>query len=177
VKNRILLTLEENRMTMDVTDCVAIVISILALGTTIVFNVRDHKHKKLSVKPLLNTIISDTKEQLCFSLGNNGIGPAIVKKVTYTYKRKTYDHPDDVVNAIVEPINSKSSELLKKVKNNNLISNYAMTVGESKTLIRINLRVFESQEDLEVLLAELNKMILNVTFEDIYKVEDFERLT
>ncbi len=86
--------------TEKLTQVMVVIIAVCAVVVS-VWQVRiSQQHNKLSVMPYLNFFsgwVSDSTWRL--SLMNEGIGPAIVQSTELTYKGKTYNHWDAVLDA------------------------------------------------------------------------------
>jgi len=63
------------------------------------------------------------KQQITLSLKNAGIGPAIIKNITYQYKNKKYQKLNDFYRACCEPEFSLYSERLKETSIKQRVAN------------------------------------------------------
>ncbi len=93
-------------MSLDINTSIALAsafVAACALGVTIWQGRQNHKHNKLSVRPLLATMehhhVTDNIGYVAFELINCGVGPAIIKNFVLLFgdqevsrnNRKTYD--------------------------------------------------------------------------------------
>jgi len=74
-----------------------IIIALSALFVS-VWQVRiSHQHNKLSVKPYLDFHLIQIDSTLEVSFSNEGFGPAIIKKMTFTHNGKNYESLQDLL--------------------------------------------------------------------------------
>ena len=79
-----------------------IVIALSALFVS-VWQVRiSHQHNKLSVKPYLDYHLIQIDSTLEVSFSNEGFGPAIIKKITFTHNGKKYNTLRDLLRGMDE---------------------------------------------------------------------------
>ena len=79
-----------------------VVIAISALFVSIWQGRVLQKHNRLSVKPYMDFHINQGNQELRVEFSNEGLGPAIMKKATYTFEGKTYDTITKVLQAAGE---------------------------------------------------------------------------
>ncbi|MFY0593005.1 MAG: hypothetical protein JXQ92_10180 [Roseivirga sp.] len=59
------------------------------------------RHNKLIVRPYLNFFSGwATEDSWALKLQNEGIGPAVIKSVSLTYKGQVYSHWDELLDAV-----------------------------------------------------------------------------
>lgn len=107
-----------------------IVIALSALVVSVTQTKIQQKHNKLTVKPYLGYSLNQSVDDdlLTVYLTNNGFGPAIVDKITFTYKGKDYDTLEDYLKISGEKKNRRGSynynknSVFKSNENNLLVS-------------------------------------------------------
>lgn len=88
-----------------------------------------HKHNKLSVEPYLDYHLDQSNATLTVKFSNQGFGPAIVKKITYIYKNKTYNSLEDFLN--------DSGEISNRLESFQYGANTIIASGEKKLLVKL----------------------------------------
>ena len=63
----------------------SIILSVVALVVSTVTFCSQKKHKKNSVRPILNIVFGDYENNIYVRVDNNGVGPAIIKNIECTY--------------------------------------------------------------------------------------------
>lgn len=133
-----------------------ILIALLAFVLSILQTRIQHRHNKLTVRPILNTTIDQVDSTLAVYIVNRGVGPALIKDVKFTYEGKSYDNSEEMLH---------KSGLVKLRKG-------GYTIGSS-TVISAN------EKRLLVVLkgTDLKGVHTKLTYESIYEEEyklDFE---
>ncbi|OEK04190.1 hypothetical protein [Roseivirga misakiensis] len=83
-----------------VTQFAIVVIAVCAVVVSVWQVSIAQRHNRLSVRPYLNFFSGwATEDTWALKLQNEGIGPAIIKSVSLTYKGETYTHWDAVLDA------------------------------------------------------------------------------
>lgn len=78
-----------------------IIIALSALFVSFFQTRIQHKHNKLSVKPILESSIEQQYDDTLSTVFviNRGVGPAIIKSFKFTYKGKTYNSLEEYLLA------------------------------------------------------------------------------
>lgn len=87
-----------------------IVIALCALVVSVLQTRIQHNHNKLSVKPYLDSSVLESDSTLVVSVTNEGVGPAIIKSISYVHNDVEYttlyelfkeiDKSNDVIGTI-----------------------------------------------------------------------------
>ncbi|EOV6281615.1 hypothetical protein ACOQ0N_001467 [Vibrio parahaemolyticus] len=93
---------------MESSDYIAIcaaIISFVALGLGIYQSHLTRKHNKLSIRPILSiSKVSSYDRGLSYTLLNNGLGPAIIKKFGVMIDDKLIESSDNIIFSALEKI-------------------------------------------------------------------------
>ena len=81
----------------QITNFAVILIALSALFVSIWQGRLLQKHNKLSVKPYLTAELNQGDTTLTANLLNEGFGPAIIKKVNFSYQGQTYSSLEDLL--------------------------------------------------------------------------------
>ncbi len=74
-----------------------ILIALLAFVLSILQTRIQHHHNKLSVRPLINTNIDQVDSTMAVYIINKGVGPALIKHVSFSYYGKKYDDIEELL--------------------------------------------------------------------------------
>ena len=100
---------------MDSSNYIAIcatIISLIALGFGIYQSHLTRKHNKLSVRPILAiSKLSQYDKGLNYTLLNNGLGPAIIKKFGVLIDEKVVDEGDNIIFSALEKLGVPSDDV------------------------------------------------------------------
>ncbi len=110
------------------------------------------EHNKLSVKPYLDYHLLQEDSTLTVSFSNKGLGPAIVKDITFGYQEKQYPSLSEVLKAADEQNNILTSF--------NYGKNSVTSSGEKKLLVKLvdsNLREIKVTIIYETIYEERDK--------------------
>lgn len=158
-------------MTLDINTSIALAsafVALCALGVTLWQGRQNHKHNKLSVRPLLATMEQHhTKENIgyvAFELINCGVGPAIIKNFALLFgdeevsrnNRTTYD---DFLKSKLEGF--------MDVYTGQYVPGGAMQVGEKHVLLAF--KYDTEKHDIDV----IHQLNLLVDYQSIYQDEVF----
>lgn len=144
----------------------SVVIACCALGVTIWQGRQNHKHNKLSVKPLLTTVetrhkINDTFET-SVDIKNTGLGPAIIKDFILIYDDEEVSKNNRQLYH--EFLNKIASHL--NVKHYWFVPNSSMPADDVQELL-----FFEHKTDDDILF--LQKLNIKINYQSIYGDETF----
>lgn len=115
------------------------------------------EHNKLSVRPYLDFFSAWNYNVWQLTMSNEGVGPAVIKRVDYTYKGVTYNQLDDMLNAA----NLKR----KRTNSTNFGKNSPFAVEKTVIFLELNREDSSLRKPLGVSVS--------VKYESIYK-EPFE---
>ncbi|WKN45418.1 hypothetical protein [Tunicatimonas pelagia] len=76
----------------------ALAISLMALLATVYQLHLQRRHNENSLKPLAQITLTDRGKLLAVHIENNGVGPLIVEKLTFTRDGKHYTNIEDCLN-------------------------------------------------------------------------------
>ena len=112
---------------------VAVLVSVAALVTTWFESSASRKHDRLSVKPIVSIAFKVTgqKGQNGFFIANNGLGPAVIKKLMLYWDSKRIDQPDEKAWAYVFDKMGIDGSCMKKA----LISGAVLKPGEEHIIV------------------------------------------
>ncbi|MBR8535404.1 hypothetical protein KDU71_07515 [Carboxylicivirga sediminis] len=150
------------------TECMAVFISILALITTIIFNVRDHKHKRLSVRPFMSiSTINEVDNIIEVYLYNGGTGPAILEEIEYTINDKSFTDFEYLIEDCFEHYNWV--EYLKYTNEYYLrsVESYSACSGDKLVLFKGDYKELNDHK-FEVFLRFIYSVSVKVVYSDIY---------
>lgn len=86
-----------------------LIIALCALFTSIWQGRIAHRHNKLTVKPYLDSSIIQENDTHRVTFSNEGFGPAILKKISFSHQGKTYDTLYEALEAANEKENITGS--------------------------------------------------------------------
>ncbi len=150
----------------------AIIIAGLALLLTVLQGWQNHRHNKLSVKPMLGFERHDNKiDNLChykFVFVNSGVGPAIIKTFILVSDdtKKLYDNFEDYSDFVFGMIKGFTD-----YNQTHLGSNSSMDNKEKKILWEVTYDP-NSKKDIDILNA-IEKFWVFVEYQSIYEDEVF----
>ena len=107
-----------------------------------------HRHNKLTVKPYLDSSIVQENDTHKVTFSNEGFGPAILKKISFSYQGKTYDSLYEALEAANEKENVTGSF--------NYGENTIIAPGTTKLLVSFQGR-------------KLRNITVTMVYESIYK--------
>ena len=108
-------------------DSAIIMIALSALFFSVWQVSLGHKYNKLSVKPYLDSHLIQVDSTLEVFFSNEGFGPAIIKKITFTHNGKNYDSIRELLGDINEISNTLGSF--------NYNENAIIAAGDKKLLV------------------------------------------
>lgn len=115
------------------------------------------EHNKLSVRPFLNFSSGWDGSIWMVSMSNEGVGPAIITRVDYTYEGVTYNQVDDVLKA--------SNLITNRINSTNFGTNSPFAVEKSTVFLQLKRKDSVFRKPLGISVS--------VKYESIYK-ETFE---
>lgn len=111
----------------------AVVLIALSALFVSVWQIRvTHTHNKLSVKPLLDYFVEQADSTLTVSISNRGIGPAIIKEISFNYEGKDYYSLEDLLVG--------SGEIKNRLGSFQFAKNSVLANGDSKLLVQLKNR-------------------------------------
>ncbi len=131
-----------------ISDYAVILIAILAFVLSIVQTRIQQKHNKLSVRPLVNTLVDQMDTTMSVYIINKGVGPALVKDVNFFFEGKKYD---DIEKLLIDSGLSKFRKGGYTINSNTVIS-----ANESRLLV-----IFKGRE--------LKGVRANLEYESVYE--------
>ncbi len=81
------------------------VIALCALVVSVLQTRIQHNHNKLSVKPYLDSSTIQEDSTLVVTITNEGIGPAIIKNMSFIHQDKTYTNLYELLKSVGESKN------------------------------------------------------------------------
>lgn len=106
-----------------------IVIALCALVVSVLQTRIQHHHNKLSVKPYIDSSVRETDSTLTIFMINEGVGPAIIKNISYIHKDKKYTSLYNLLKTIGESKNIMGSF--------NYSENSVFSSGKERLLTRL----------------------------------------
>ncbi len=128
----------------------ALVVSVWQVRTS-------QEHNKLSVRPYLDFFTGWNNGVWRSDISNEGVGPAIITRVDYTYKGVTYNQLDDLLKA--------AGLLEKRVNSTNFGKDSPFAVERSVVFLELDRKDSPDRKRLGISVS--------VKYQSIYK-EDFE---
>lgn len=150
----------------------SLVVASIALSESARNGESQRKHSKLSVTPLLHTWMEDdaTTRKIVLYLQNNGIGPAIIKRILF--------FPDGATQGHAHPIGELAFLLDKQIprffdrcsyRAISLAPAYALSAGAQLTLITFDSNPELPGDEAERLAVEIrNSLSCFIEYENIY---------
>lgn len=140
------------------------IIAVCAIILTMVQAWITRRHNRLSVRPCLaqesHKSVSPQFGELTVRLVNKGIGPAIIDEFTVFLDGKPSEANEAVGNVLGDLKGTKT------VSTMGLGS--AISAGESKIILALQFPI-SSADDVEQVMAKVNKLDLRVTYRSMYK--------
>lgn len=137
----------------------ALTISLLALLATIYELYLQRKHNEKSLKPLGQIDVQDKNKQIHVCITNNGLGPMIIERITFTKSGITYDNIEDSLD-----LDSKSYEHI-------LLADSVRKVITPNAKFEVFETIFEnydSEAEMQLVRNQLSSLIVKVDCQDIY---------
>ena len=106
-----------------------ILIALLAFVLSILQTQIQHDHNKLSVRPILNSIVEQNDSTMAAYINNKGVGPAIIKEVSFLYNGKTYSD--------IEKLLRESGLIKFRIGGYTLSSGEVISAGEERLLVKL----------------------------------------
>ena len=125
-----------------------IVIALLAFVLSILQTRIQHKHNKLSVRPILNAIIEQSDSTMAAYINNKGVGPAIIKEASFSFDGKTYDD--------IEKLLRESGLIKIRLGGYTLNPDAVISADEDRLLVRLKGR-------------DIKGVKVNLTYESVYE--------
>ena len=87
---------------LEVASQIAVVVIALSALVVSVWQMQaTQKHNRLSVRPFIDYhIVQNRDTTLSVLFSNEGLGPALIQKITYSYENQSYDHLGKLLNAM-----------------------------------------------------------------------------
>lgn len=140
-------------------------IAVCAMIATIWQAWLSRNHNKLSVKPHINIIVNRAGDKLVnLEIENNGLGPAILKKLQYSFNGVEIESIAEIANKF--DLGDKTIITNSIPENNKL----ALAAGQRIELISIK-NSKEDEDNRDKGLKFINNLDFNLTYESIYKEE------
>jgi len=130
-------------------------------------------HNRKSLKPFLYIAPYDYENCLKILIKNEGVGPAIIKKITV--KNKEYDTKTNIYRWLPSKLPGKMdySEYFTRS------GDFVLKEGKCETMLelRINLEISEEIKEREKIRNILKDLTVAVEYEDIYenRMQDYKR--
>lgn len=106
----------------------AVILIALSALVVSVWQVRiSHQHNKLSVKPFLDFHINQVDSILNVSFSNQGVGPAILKEISFKTEEKTYQRLEEWLR--------DNGEIRNRLGSYNYNANTVVAPGDDKLLV------------------------------------------
>ena len=136
----------------------AIFVSLCALSVSILQERSAQRHARLSVLPFVQTDVQERQDSTWeLTISNKGVGPAMIKKIEYTFENKNYDERiDDLVADIV---GHKKFEFAFGMYGGMVIS-----ANESSMLVRL-----AGKYNTQKFRENYSKIKVKITFASIYE--------
>ena len=137
----------------------AIFVSLCALSVSILQEQSTQRHARLSVLPFVQTEVREMQDSTWeLIINNKGVGPAMIKKIEYTFENKNYDERID--------------DLAIDIVGQNKLKNFAfgryggtvISVNESSMLVRMT-----GKYNTQKLSENYSKIKVKITFASIYE--------
>ena len=132
-----------------------IVIALLAFILSILQTRIQHDHNKLSVRPILNSIIEQGDSLSLAYINNKGVGPAIIKKVSFTYQGKTYND--------IEKLLRESGLYKIRMGGYTLHPNTVISANEERLLVKLKGRELKGVK-VQLFYESVYEEVYDITF-------------
>ena len=149
----------------------SVIVAVCALSLTVCQNRQNHKHNKLSVRPLLTTLQSHDLDgnigSVSHILKNSGVGPAIIKNFIVFYDgKKIIENNYAEYEAFINQIASKNS--YSDVSKGYLIPGASMPANFEHLLLSFNYDKKKPDGS-----SDYNKMNIIIDYQSIYQDDVF----
>ena len=137
----------------------AITISLLVLFLTVYQAYLQRTYNRKSVRPLIQIDLGDHDNKLYVYIRNNGLGPMIIDKLTFTKGGKSYDYIKDCLDM---PSTSYMYVLINETVKRVVLPNTYLLVFE---------KVFGDlvqESEIDLVRKQLTPINLKVSYRDIY---------
>jgi hypothetical protein len=150
----------------------SLVIASIALQESARSGEAQRMHGRLSVKPLLHTWLEDDAKsrRIVFLLKNNGIGPAIIKRIQF-FPKEGVNKKEYRLGTLAHLFDSQIHRFFDRASYRalSLASSYALSAGDQLTLFVIDTKLELPENEAERLSAEIIKgLSCFVEYENIY---------
>lgn len=149
-----------------------IVLSVVAIVISIITFRSQKEHNKNSVRPILNIVFGDYEDDIYVRIDNNGVGPAIIKKIECSYCTEVSKVTE---NSLVDLIShwksaQENADYLSEtldyftdfVEN---IKDRAIAPGHKIVLLQLTDPAYGQRIELRRFLKEVN---VKISYTDIY---------
>ncbi|ELP5715284.1 hypothetical protein H4F75_10275 [Enterobacter asburiae] len=140
----------------------AMITSVISLFIAYKAQVHQQKHNQLSVKPLAEFLIGDYEDVIFIKIKNQGTGPLIVKEFLTQDSSNSYDRIMDAISEI------KLNILWERFTDN--IDGRIIAVDKELILLQASFEASEKRLQ-KIIRSELSLLELNLTYNDIYGIE------
>ena len=152
----------------------AILTSVVSIILTIQTLKTQKQHNLKSVKPIGYIISGNYENDIYIAIGNNGIGPLIIKEFKVSNSRLSALNLIDII-----PSNINDNVTWKDYTSN--IVGRAIKSGDRIYLLRLSFDEIEMQQDKNIAIKKelrefLQDLILELTYTDIYEKETYNAI-
>lgn len=156
----------------------SIVLSLVAIIISIITFRSQKEHNKNSVRPILNIVFGDYEDDIYVRVDNNGVGPAIIKKIECSYCAEVNKVAE---KSLVDLISHwKSSQKNEEYLSETLdcftdfvedIANRTIAPGHQIVLLQLADPAHGQRIELRRFLREVN---VKISYTDIYNSKPWE---
>lgn len=141
------------------TATMSLALSILALLATFYQAYLQRVHNAKSLKPFIQIDVMDRDRQIGIRLRNNGIGPFIIKKVSYVKDGQRYSELEDCLN--LDPRSYQHYAVSETVDT-------VIQPGHSHALFLTEFEPADTDDDIDNVRVQLSALELKVEGVDVY---------
>ncbi|MBR8535405.1 hypothetical protein KDU71_07520 [Carboxylicivirga sediminis] len=144
------------------------VVSVLALRYTVRAGKKEQEHKELSVKPFICLLKKPqpTGEFQCI-IENNGIGPAIIKRVIYYWLDEEFDSCEKFWDAFIHFVRGKVSIGFRNVARSVINKDVVLKEGANMNIVKGEL-ICSNKAEFKTFINFFNGIRIRVEFQDLY---------
>lgn len=134
----------------------AFVLSIISIIISIVFQMKQEKHNKNTLKPISSIKFNDYENQIMVKIENVGTGPLIIK--TLVFKREPNEYKDALISFmpnIPQPWSTFT----------NTVNGWTIPAGGNLILLKLNPK---DDEIRNLVRKSLSNIVLQLDYTDVY---------
>ena len=138
----------------------ALALSILALLATFYQAYLQRVHNAMSLKPLIQIDVMDRKQEIAVRIRDNGIGPFIIRKVTFIKNGQHYSELEDYLS-----LNPRSYQHFAASETIDTV----IQPGNAHTIFLTEFEPTDTNDKIDNVRTQLSALELKVEGVDVYK--------